>query len=295
MNIQTVATGIVSLLIAVIVIALVAVPVVDDATTGTKYTGTNTQIDSTYSFLESSPTFSWERTSAAKMNLTINGTTSEVPYGNSTEVTIATDKFALRAISSGAQMWDYTESTYTVSNSGSIVISLAVNNGSYSLTFDGTTTTGTISWALVKDPAGEWGLFTSPFRATVGQEVLVGHLYQQTYGPLNIARATDGVTTGYLVDPYLFNGGEIIADDREMTYTIGYETQGEGQVVGHYSSMNFDWGTTSSDNFRAWAPLDYESTPSTEGGGTNAVLLALIPLLLIIVAVMVAVRLLIKS
>lgn len=290
MDIGKTTYGIVALLVAVLVIGLVAVPVIDDATTGAKYTGKNTNYEDTYTYLESSPSFSWARSSSAQISLTIGGVTTPISYGSANEVFVATDDFALRAISSGAQLWDYGDSTYTLVSDPTVAISLTVSNGSYTLVFNGTTTTGSISWALVKDPNGDYGLYGQSFRATIGQEVLIGHLYTSEYGPFNLARATDGAVTGYAIEPYTYSGTAITAS--EVSYTLTYAEQGEGQAIGSYTGMTMAWGDSStSDHFRAWAPIDYESTATEGGGGTNQILLSIIPILLIIVAIMVAVRL----
>lgn len=291
MDIGKTTYGIVALLIAVLVIGLVAVPVVEDASTGTKYTGKNTNYTDTYTYLDSSPSFSWSRGADFKMTLTVNGVARDVAYGQNEEIFVATDDFAIRAVWSGAQLWNYKTSTYELVLENTVTINLVVNNGAYTLTFNGTEYTGTITWALMKDPQGDWGIFSSPFRATVGQDVLIGHLYTSDYGPMNLATAKNGAITGFLVEPYNYSGTSIVA--AEATYSnIAYSTQGEGQIVGSYSEMTLNWGeNSSSDHFRAWAPLDYESRASGESGGTNTVLLSLIPLLLIIVAVVVAARL----
>lgn len=288
MKVQAVAVGLVGLVIAVIFVGLVAVPVVDDATHGTPFEGTNSNFEERFSYVED-PTLTWGRASNASVSLTYKGTTSTIS-SESNDVLIVTDKFALRSIATGAQMWDYTNSTYTLSaNDPDIVISLTITAGSYSLTYDGTTTTGTVDWALFKDPNGDYGRFSSGFKATVGQTVIMGHLFGTGNGAYNLVEVTDGTVGSYLVDPYTFSGTSIVSQTVE--YDVDYAVVGEGQIVGSYTGMTMTYNGTDYDAMRFYAPIDFESTASTESGGINSTLLGIIPMLLIIVAIMIAVRL----
>ena len=77
--------------------------------------------------------------------------------------------------------------------------------------------------------------------------------------------------------------------------TIDYEVIGTGQVVGAYNEVTTGYTydgtakTTTSNYF--WCPIAFESEASEEAS-TNTMLLGIIPVLLIIVAVMIAVRML---
>ncbi len=286
MNVQTVAVGLVGLVLAVIMIGLVAVPVIEDSVTGTPYNGTNSTED-TWTYMDSSPSFTWNRSTAGTVTLTIDGVSKEVAKDNN-NVMVLTDDFAIRTIAGGAQLWDYGDSAYTLSSDGTIAITLSVTNGTYSLNFGGTTTTGTVSWALLKDPNGKWGLFTGGVKATIGQTVLVGHMYGSTmgaaYGLMEYANGEQGTQ---LVGPYNFSGSSIV-EVSDVTYDVGYTKTGTGQVIGFYDDPSLTISGTEYDQY-IYAPIDFESTGESSGD-VNSTLLMMIPTLLIIVAVMMAVR-----
>lgn len=292
MKVQAIAVGLVGLVIAVIFVGLVAVPVVDDATHGTPFEGTNTNQDgasSLFSYVTESPTLSWGRSSAGVVSLTYDGTTSTV-NGETKDVLLVTDKFALRANSAGAQYWDYVNNTYTLSTDATIVVSLTITAGSYSLTFGETTASGTVSWAFFKDPNGDWARFSSGFKATLGQPVLMGNLFKVTGGvPVcSLSTVTNGTQGEYLIQPYNYSAGTIVSAD--ASYEVEYSVVGEGQAVGLYSGMTTTYDGTEYDTMRFYAPLDFEST-AVDNGGINETLLGIIPILLIIVAIMMAAKL----
>lgn len=288
MKVQAIAVGLVGLVIAVIFVGLVAVPVVDEATHGTPFEGTNSNYEERFTYVESEDaTLTWGR-SGGSVSLTYKGVTSTIP-SESTDVQIATDKFAIRSTATGALLWQYGTSTYTNTADADLVISLTITGGSYSLTYDGTTTTGTVAWALFKDPNGDYGRFSSGFKATVGQPVIMGHLYGSGNGAYNLVTVTNGVVGDYLLEPYIFSGTSIAA--ATVSYEVDYTVVGEGQTVGSYTGMTMSYDGTDYDTMRFYAPIDFESTASDSDGGINNTLLGIIPMLLIVVAIMIAVRL----
>lgn len=286
MKVESVAVGLVGLVVAVIFVGLVAVPVIEDSVSGTPYSGTNAS-DHTYTYIDSSPTFTWVRSAAGEVTLTMNGTTTTVPK-DSNNFMVASDKLTIRTIGSGAQLWDYGNSTYTLSNDADIEINLSVTAGSYTLDFGGTTTTGTISWALLTDPNGTWGLYTGNLKVTLGQPVFVGHLYGNSMGAAyGLTEFVDGSPGEAIISPYYFSGTSITAV-ADVTYAADYELNGGGQAVGLYKGATCSYG---GNDYAAqiYAPLDFESSAQSSGD-TNSTLLMMIPVLLIIVAVVMAAR-----
>lgn len=282
MQIQGVATGLVAIVVAILVIGLVAVPVIEDSITGTPYEGTNLSPEYTYTYLDENPTFTWVR-NGSNATLTLGGETRTVRAAG--DAAIISDAISIRNTSSGAQIWNYATNTYTLVNDSAAAISLTVVSGSYTLVVDDATTTGTMTKALVMDTEGDWGRFSGSAKVTLGQTVYAGHIVAES-GARGLVAVTDG-TVSTFTGLYIFSGTSIA--EVEATITMDYEQTGDGQAVGYYDGMTTTYNGTTDTDFRIYAPLTYESTASGDGG-MNGVLLTIIPTLLIMVGIMMAVR-----
>lgn len=287
MDIKTVTTGIVALIVTLLVVSLVAVPIVEDATTGTAYQGSNSGTDRFYTeFTGQAVEYIWTGGSG-----TVNGATS--PNG----IPVVSDKIILRASSTGWYWYDLTSNTYAIVHGTSTSAKLAVTAaGAYTLTSttDGTETTlatGTLSKIWVSTTNGDWGYYTSGVTATLGATVYaVNFTNVDTEGPARMTAFVNGVQGSDIFSPWLVSGGAIVAGSA-VTYDVDYTTNGEGQQVGKYTGQSVTSGDITTSNAQWIAPVDYKSTAVQGGEGVNATLLAIIPLLLFIVAVMMAVRL----
>lgn len=291
MEVNKVATALVAIVITIVVIGTVAVPIVDEAVTGTSYKGTNTNYESRYTLLDSSPTFTLERASGGTITLTQGGSTRTVGMDGNPAV-IVSDAVAMRITSTAIVIWDFSNGTYDVNRSMSTAISLVVSSGSYTLTIGEDSTTGTMSFALLKDPNGTWGVFSNQgFKVTIGQSYYIGNIYGvERFGPARLIQATGSQVGESIINPVTASGSSAVSAGT-VTYTIDYSESEGGQKVGQVSGITSSWGSSSVTEFHAWAPLEFKST-ATGDTGTDGLLLSIIPVLLIIVAIMMAVRVL---
>lgn len=284
MDIRTVTTGLVALIVTIMVVALVAVPIVEDATQGTGYSGSNSGADVRYTEMTGKAvTWTWNGAGS----VTVDGSTAVSP--NAAPAVIS-DKIILRTSSTGMYWYDLTSSTYATVHGTSDAATLTVTAaGAYTFTVGETTKTGTLTRLLVSTQDGDIGHYTSQVRSTFGDTVYIGN-FTASNGPVRFASFVDGIQGADLFAPWQLSGGSIVAAG-SVTYTVDYETQGEGQQVGLYKGSTAAYEGGSYSGMDWYAPVDYESTAVENAGGINGTLLAIIPLLLFVVAVMMAVRL----
>lgn len=287
MDIKTVTTGLVALIVTLLVVSLVAVPIVEDASNGTSYQGSNSGAGLLYTDMTGQAIdYQWTGGSA-----TVNGASS--PNG----VSVVSDKIILRTSSTGWYWYDLTSSSYAVVHGASSIAKLSVTAaGAYTLkaTEDGTETTvatGTVSKIFVSTTTGDWGYYTSGVTATLGSTVYaVNFGSTESQGPVRMTEFVNGNQGNDVFSPWILSSGSIVAGSA-VTYDVTYSTTGEGQQVGHYTGQTVTSGSVTTSDQQWIAPVDFESTAVQGAGGINASLLAVIPLLLFVVAVMMAVRL----
>lgn len=285
MDIKTITTGLVTLVVAVIVIALVAVPVIEDQAAG-KYVGNNTNPTDRYmDYTGQEISWTWK---AGTGTLTVGTTT--ISTTNATP-TIISDTLIVRTTStpqyyiydiSGSQNTSHQGSNYqldlTVTAAGAWEIS--VNDVSYS--------TGTLTKLWISQANGNIGSYSAPIHATIGNSVYLGNFTSPaTNGPVRFAQFVDGEKVSDWFTPWTTSGG-VISAGPEVTYDVDYQTEGTDQRIGSYEGVSTSWEDTTITTYNIYAPIQYESVG--EAGGTNYVLMSIIPMLLFIVAIMVAVR-----
>lgn len=293
MNIQTLAMGLVGLLVAVLVVGLVAVPVIQDSQLGTPYEGTNTQVD-TWDYQEESPSFTLVR-SGSTITTTIDGVTETRTFTSGYEFPVVGGGIMVRIVPAGTMVINTATSTAYQSNSPDTVdITIACVDGTVTVTDTKESDPLNVSFSvagpvLVKFTKGEWGSYTGAFKATLGQTVYFGHgpFDSSNKGPARLYSSVDGATPTEVVAAFTVSGSTVTSATVEQSVT--YEEIGGLQAVGYYTGASTVYdGTTFASTF--WAPLDFAST-STAEQDTNTVLLGLIPVLLFITAIMIAVRL----
>ena len=301
MDISKIALGLVSLVIAVVVIALVAVPIIEDSTTGTPYSGEN-NVESYAKYIGIDETPTWSATiSATTLTAVVGGETYTYTYSGNQDILFC-DGFIVRTLAdSKIFMWDFPSGavhTFVVSDHNATV---AMTAGSWTFTGYGindveSTYTGTgATMSMIRSNDGGWILKYGQdpgAKATLGQTVYAGNVRYNNnatnYGPYRLDAFTDGEKTATILTPWTMSGNQIVA--ATATTTADYEQVGDPQAVGAY--YGFDWtsGGSSGDYADFFVPIAFKSTGTAEGS-TNTVLLMLIPVLLLMVAIMVAVRL----
>lgn len=299
MKIEAVALSLVTLVVTVIVIALVAVPVIEDSATGSPYQGDNQGGVSAY-YLDESLNFTIVR-SGTTITTTIGGQT-ETHEMSGNEWPLVADNVFVRFNTNGTSIWE--NNTYhvsTVSNGGDVTI--ACVNGTLTISNANSTelTNTTINFAFVKSTMGTWARYAfnnsdPDLRATLGQTVYFGNVPNDTYtnGPARLYSVIDGGTPVQITAPFLTTGGNIT--NVSVIQTVESMEVGGNQAVYNYGPVSVTWtddnGTHTSNAGVYWAPVHYESTQTSSGGATgmNSVLLGIIPVLLFIVCIMIAVR-----
>ena len=251
MDIKTITTGLVTLVVAVIVIALVAVPVIEDQAAG-KYVGNNTNPTDRYAdFTGQEISWTWK---AGHGSVTAGTSTTSTP--NATP-TIISDTLVVRT-TSGPQYYIY-------------------DIGG-----------GTLTKLWISQASGSIGSYSSPIHATIGSTVYIGSFTDlANNGPARFASFVNGEKTGDLFTPWVVSSSSIVAGP-EVTYSVDYEAEGDAQKIGSYEGVSTTFSDTTITTYNFYAPVQYESTG--EAGGTNYILMSIIPMLLFIVAIMVAVR-----
>lgn len=288
--------GLVSLLIAVIFIAMVAVPVIEESQQGVPFSGENTT-SIHYAYVEDQ---NWSVVRTGNSVTTTIGSDSETYTRTATEWTITADTFMLRFNNNGTSVWNFTNNTYSNAvNPSTNAVTVTCTSGTVSITDAAETMDITIEntqFAIIKFSKGTWMRSSVPVKVTPGQEIVIGNfpLDTSTTGPIRLYTVTDGENPEALITP-VYQYGNALMSMPVTSMTIDYEVIGTGQVVGAYNEVTTGYTydgtakTTTSNYF--WCPIAFESEASEEAS-TNTMLLGIIPVLLIIVAVMIAVRML---
>lgn len=295
MRLSLIATSLVTLVVAVMVIALVAVPVIEDAAKGTPYEGQNSGYDARYLFQET-PDFVFSYVSGVP-TVQVDGVTETLTITNDDVPQVVSDKIVIRLRSNGITYYKLETNESFVVNNTTTPIVLTVTDGSYSLTRSGTVTaTGTMdNGCFVQSSKGQYGVFAGDPKITLDEPYYVASFFNvSTYGPFRVYEATGSTLGAAYVDAFTVSSNTVVGGFT-VTAEIDYQETGGNQLVGVVGGVDWSWtdgensGTT--DHRYIIAPITFESTPTGTGDDTNSVLLGIIPVMLIIVAVMVAVRL----
>ena len=296
MQLNALTTALVSLVVTVIVIALVAVPVIEDASRGTPYTGQNTGYDAKYLYQET-PDFTFSYVDGVP-TVEVDGVTETLTITNDDVPEVVCGEIVIRVRSNGITYYKLeTNESFVVNNTTTPII-LTVENGAYTLTRSGTTTaTGTMdNGCFVMSSKGQYGVFSGDPKITIDESYYVASFFSVSqYGPFRVYEATGDTLGSAFVEPFTVSGGSTVGGFT-VTADIDYEEIGGNQQVGTINGVDWTWtdGTNSgtTDHRYLITTLEYTSTPSGTGDDTNSILLSIIPILLILTAVMIAVRLL---
>lgn len=299
MEIKTVVGSLITLMVAVLVIALVALPILTDVGTP-GYQGNNTGYDARYTEIESSPTFSMAFDSSTSVTtLTMGGKTQTLTLNNDVPLLISSTLWLRTTAADTAAYFDLTNGAWHFLRGG---FTLDVVNGAVSIEDGEENTLETaISKTLVRTNDGTLGSYTGKFHTTIGQPYYIGAFFGNlANGPTRLYVAVGDDIESTFVSPFEAANSPpgSIATSSEVTTTITYEEIGGAEAVGVVEGVTQTWtaGTHieagGGTALRAIAPISYESTADEDGDPTMAALMGVIAMLLIIVPIMVAVRIL---
>lgn len=291
MRIENVAVGLFGLVIAILVIVMVAVPVIEDGMNGETYSGENSDGLKDRMFVSDGTTaISIERTGAKAYTV---GSESITLSGSRL---VVSDQLAVCETDTKLWIFDYGNSKGTNIAIESVTSFQAAftADGGYSWKLNsGETQTGTgVTWAAWPSATGTWGAFSGGgINATLGTTVIATHIINNSSsGPGFIVKFTDG-EKAFMIDPYGTSGGNIIESAWTDPDSIdaAYTETGSLETVGAYSSWSYKWNSSTLTSTEWLAPIAWEST-EPDSNTTDQTLLAIIPVLLILVCVMMAVR-----
>lgn len=291
-DIKWVATALTSLVVAVIVIALVAVPVVEDIQGGIRGGSNASPIHRFADYTGEEVELTWHNGASQLGDGTVVPSTSIPVNAETLSPNFISDKVLFRGGTSGYYLYLIDEDVMyrVVSKTPTVVIDVAAN-GNYTVTVNNNQlATGTLTNVLIASPTGEIGQYSTPIKAAVDQAVYLAN-WHEDYGPYYLKKAINGSVSSTMIDP--FNLGTAsgvqypIVQADPITQTIEYAVS-EG--FGQYSGVETTYGVDSTtDHCFIYAPIVYGEEGS-EQSGINSTLIGIIPMLLFIVAVMVAVR-----
>ena len=276
------------------VIALVAVPVIEDAAKGTPYTGENTGYDFRYAYQEDpSFTFTWADNVTT---VTIGGVSQQITITTAQDYpVILSDSLVVRVRTSGLTYYDLVNDEYHTTNNTSNSTTVTVVNGAFTLTQGSTTLTGTMDSAFVLSSKGNYGAFTGDPKITLDSSYYLASFFNTSEnGPFRVYHATGSTLGSAYIDAF-GAADNVITGGYTVTATIDYQQVGGNQAVGTVGDVSWTWnngGASGNSDYRyVLAPIEFTSTPQGTGDDTNSILLSIIPVMLIIVAIMIAVRL----
>ena len=289
-DIKWVATSLVSLVVAIMVIALVAVPVVEDMEGEiTKYGGDNPGYANRYADMHGQAIdFTWNGGVS-----TLNGKT--IPNG---VPAIVSDKILVRTSSNGYYIYDLDGEKMQIVRGTALHLTISAAGAWTATVGDSTWGSGTgVSKLLVISERGAIGQYDSaPVKASDGQTIYLAHWEASGgNGPIRFVECTDGTVGAQWFTQITFNnydsstGTATLVEGPETTYTVNYSLNSE-QGIGTYSGVTSAFNDTTSTEIQYFAPINFEGATVSGDGGINAALIGIIPLLLFIVAIMIAVR-----
>lgn len=313
-DVKWIATSLVSLVVAIIVIATVAVPVIEDQAGGATVSGKNTGYSARYTDMTGQPfTFIINPDGSAYYHLGRynDGGTQYTSPAASPNLVVG-ESIIIRSGGSGyffyaLDMNEVYVVTSSVINAPAVVEYLGgsgnewiawIGNDGQEAIFASEGGAGTGNKILLSTTDGPIGLFENKaVNVTLGNAVYAGAYSVSEYGPIRMAEFTDGTKTNDVFSPFTWtnynqSAGTATIVAAEVSYSVSYEVTGETQQIGKYTGLTATYGSSTSTYCAIYAPIDYTSTSSGEDSGTNGVLLGIVPVMLFIVAVMMAVRVL---
>lgn len=281
MNIDKSVFGVLSILVAVIIVATVAIPVIEDSSKDIHSTVQNTtqryyatsssdlsedltitlETDNTY-------TINGERYDASPNNIVMITDTGDmwVIYSNNYNLYQKSDNYAQRSLGIGGFTTFYTDGTYKATTSAGVEY------------------TGTFSNVIYPSKDGDLGYFlNSTAYADDASDVIFFSISGTNGAMFAIKYKATGEEVEKIVSPFA-SGAEVTLTDAAISYNSTDETIADNAING----LTYKVGDTSYTLRAFIAPLEYKTI--SENDSAMISILQIVPLLLLIVPVMMAVR-----
>lgn len=282
MNIDKSVFGVLSILVAVIIVATVAIPVIEDSSKDIHSTVQNTTqkyYATSSSDLSEDLTITLESTSNYKINgesydLSLNNIviitdTGDmwVIYANNYNLYQKSSNYAQRSLGIGGYTTFYTDGTYKATTSAGVEY------------------TGTFGNVVYPSNDGDLGYFiNSTAYANDASDVIFFSISNASYGAMfAIKYKATGEEVEKIVSPFA-SGAEVTLTDAAISYDSTDETIADNAING----LTYKVSDTSYTLRAFIAPLEYKTI--TENDSAMISILQIVPLLLLIVPVMMAVR-----
>lgn len=282
MNIDKSVFGVLSILVAVIVVATVAIPVIEDSSKEIHSTVQNTA-QKYYAKSSSDLSEDLTITLVSRDNYTINGESYEL---NPNGVVIITDmgdmwilyndnyylyqkinNHAFSSLSIGGSTTFYTDGTYVAT------------------TATGTEYTGTFGNVVYPSVDGDLGYFfnTTAYADDASDVIFFSTSINNSGAMYAIKFKATGEEVEKIVSPFS-SGAEVTLTDLTMTYNAADETIADNAIDG----LTYRVGETEYTTKTFIAPLEYKTITNKDSAMIS--ILQIVPLLLLIVPVMMAIR-----
>ena len=282
MNIDKSVFGVLSILVAVIIVATVAIPVIEDSskdihstvqnTTQRYYATSSSDLSEDLTItLETDNiyTINGERYDASPNNIVMITDTGDmwILYGNNYNLYQKSDNYAQKSLGIGGSTTFYTDGTYKATK------------------FAGVEYTGTFSNVIYPSKDGDLGYFlNSTAYADDASDVIFFSISNASYGAMFATKyKATGEEVEKIVSPFA-NGAGVTLTDAAISYNSSDETIADNAING----LTYKVGDTSYTLRAFIAPLEYKTI--TENDSAMISILQIVPLLLLIVPVMMAVR-----
>lgn len=281
MNIDKSVFGVLSILVAVIVVATVAIPVIEDSSKDIHSTVQNTTqkyYATSSGDLSEDLTITLESTNSYTINgesydLNINSIvmitdTGDmwVIYGNNYNLYQKNSSYIQRSLGIGGSTTFYTDGTYKATTSAGVEY------------------TGTFGNVIYPSNDGDLGYFlNSTAYADDASDIIFFSISGSNGAMFAIEYKATGEEVEKIVSPFA-SGAEVTLSDAAISYNSTDETIADNAING----LTYKVGDTSYTVSSFIAPLEYKTI--TENDSAMISILQIVPLLLLIVPVMMAVR-----
>ena len=306
-SIQSMAGGIVALLLVVIMVGVVAAPLITDIANGSPFEGDNE--DGTglnWTFKNKGQITSDITMVASGNNLVIGENTYRNSLMGGPHIGVISDTFMMRISSAKEIFIAFDDDSVKASTSYDIALT-ASSGGAYSVSINSEVVkTGTFNWILYPDDNGTWGRFSGGAIVSPDQMAIIGYgitTKQDPSQPYSWLGTLTNNTLTVIQEPYA-EGGTAINPISGAEVIVDAGIVGNDQVAYKYNSWKQTWpgqddSTVTSQSMTViYAPIHYHSAVTADSDQMTSIQLALIgivPTLLAVVAVVVGARMITRE